>query len=131
MHLSRNNMLHEYKETEEEVLITIFKEVLAVHKSADASERNVAKERATSTLHLLKRSQDKNARLQKVLANDPMCLLLSTTLLQLGPHFRHRREFSVTWLAKSLDVCMGVSTDQHSQRQDIETDLMFDVCSCT
>jgi hypothetical protein len=52
---------------------------------------------------------EKNARLQKVLHNDALCMTLATRLMKLGTHFRRRREFSVTWLAKSFGVCMGVS----------------------
>ncbi|KAG1726753.1 hypothetical protein EDB19DRAFT_1833324 [Suillus lakei] len=105
-HLSRNSTLHEYKETEEEVLITIFRQMLAKFK--DPEEEGDPNEQVTLCLHELKRTQEKNARLQKVLVNDSLCVLLATQLLRMGLHFRHRREFSVTWLAKSMDVCMGV-----------------------
>ncbi|KAG2116290.1 hypothetical protein DEU56DRAFT_919269 [Suillus clintonianus] len=105
-HLSRNNSLHEYKETEEEVLITIFKKVLGRYK--DKVDDGSPEEKALECLTELRKEQEKNTRLQRVLSNDPLCLLLSTELLPLGPHFRHRREYSVTWLSKSLDVCVGV-----------------------
>ncbi|KAG2130761.1 hypothetical protein DEU56DRAFT_757826 [Suillus clintonianus] len=105
-HLSRNNSLHEYKETEEEVLITIFKKVLGRYK--DKVDDGSPEEKALECLTELRKEQEKNTRLQRVLSNDPLCLLLSTELLPLGPHFRHRREYSVTWLSKSLDVCVGL-----------------------
>ncbi|KAG1719939.1 hypothetical protein EDB19DRAFT_1918388 [Suillus lakei] len=58
-HLSRNSTLHEYKETEEEVLITIFRQMLAKFK--DPEEEGDPDEQATLCLHELKRTQEKNA----------------------------------------------------------------------
>ncbi|KAG0692122.1 hypothetical protein DFH29DRAFT_1009329 [Suillus ampliporus] len=104
-HLSRNSTLHEYKETEEEVLITILRRIYVVYKAAPVEVKFTA---AMQELHEIRKGKDKNARLQKVLHNDALCLILATCLLQLGPHFRRRPELLVTWLAKSIDVCMGL-----------------------
>ncbi|KAG2336538.1 hypothetical protein BDR05DRAFT_1005753 [Suillus weaverae] len=104
-HLSRNNTLHEYKETEEEVLITIFKKIKSVYDSSPVDKRD---QLALEHLREVRTAQEKNARLHRVLHHDAMCVFLATRILPLGPHFRHRREFSVNWLAKSIDVCMGV-----------------------
>jgi hypothetical protein len=64
---------------------------------------------AIKKLTEIRDGKDKNSRLQKVLHQNRLCLLLSTRLLQLGVHMRRRREFSVTWLSKSIATCMGVS----------------------
>ncbi|KAG1755295.1 uncharacterized protein EDB91DRAFT_1242496 [Suillus paluster] len=104
-HLSRNNPLHEYKETEEEVLITILKKLKSAY---DTSPKDTRDDVATKTLDEIRTVQDKNSRVQKVLHHDGLCMFLSTRLLQLGLHFRRRSEFSVTWLSKAIDVCMGV-----------------------
>ncbi|KAG2029473.1 hypothetical protein BDR03DRAFT_1018337 [Suillus americanus] len=104
-HLSRNNTLHEYKETEEEVLVTILRKVKRIYEQSPAKTRRSL---ALVALEEIRAVHDKNARLQKVLHNDSVCLLLATRLLRLGPHFRQRVEFSVTWLAKSINICMGV-----------------------
>ncbi|KAG1735361.1 uncharacterized protein EDB91DRAFT_1083809 [Suillus paluster] len=104
-HLSRNNPLHEYKETEEEVLITILKKLKSAY---DTSPKDTRDDIATKTLDEIRTVQDKNSRVQKVLHHDGLCMFLSTRLLQLGLHFRRRSEFSVTWLSKAIDVCMGV-----------------------
>ncbi|KAG1761152.1 hypothetical protein EDD22DRAFT_954302 [Suillus occidentalis] len=87
-HLSRNSTLHEYKETEEEVLITILKKLRVVHDASPADKRD------DLTTGALARSAYR-AREER---SSPQ-----------GPHFRHRREFSVNWLAKSIDVCMGIN----------------------
>ncbi|KAG1719863.1 hypothetical protein EDD22DRAFT_854788, partial [Suillus occidentalis] len=105
-HLSRNSTLHEYKETEEEVLITILKKLRVVH---DASPADKHDDLTTEHLREVRTAQEKNARLHKVLQQEQLCVLLATRLMPLGPHFRHRREFSVNWLAKSIDVCMGIN----------------------
>ncbi|KAG2033862.1 hypothetical protein BDR03DRAFT_1013880 [Suillus americanus] len=115
-HLSRNNTLHEYKETEEEVLITLLKKVKAVY---DNSDGNNPESLAVQLLRDIRTSQEKNSRLQKVLHHDTLCLFLATHLLQLGPHFRYRTEFSVTWLAKSINVCMGLYLSWMKMRTSI------------
>jgi hypothetical protein len=105
-HLSRNSTLHVFKETSEEVLITILKRIYEVY---NVSPETVRIELTSRELADVRETVDKNARLQKVLHNDSLSIMLATCLLRLGSHFRHRPEFSVTWLAKSMGVCLGVS----------------------
>ncbi|KAG1802532.1 uncharacterized protein BJ212DRAFT_1304810 [Suillus subaureus] len=105
MHLSRNNTLHEFKETEEEILVSVFKKIQEIYKNSPVDKRLKL---AKNELQEARNKHVKNARIQKVLHHDSLCILLATRLLHLGPHFRRRHEFSVTWLAKSLDVCMGL-----------------------
>ncbi|KAG2353003.1 hypothetical protein BDR07DRAFT_1497243 [Suillus spraguei] len=104
LHLSRNNTFHEYKETQEEVLITVLKKMAMAHANAPVGAKNTA---AIETLEE-EREGKKNARLQKVLHHKELCMLLSTRLLKLGTHFRKRHEFAVTWLWKSIDINMGL-----------------------
>ncbi|KAG2355352.1 hypothetical protein BDR07DRAFT_1493281 [Suillus spraguei] len=104
-HLSSNSTLHEYKQTEEEVLVTVLKDIWAAYLKAAPNERD---ELAHSMLIDVRTEKDKNARLQKVLHETGLCYTLFRHLLQLGSHYRRRREFSVTWLSKSIDICMGV-----------------------
>ncbi|KAG1893691.1 uncharacterized protein F5891DRAFT_979630 [Suillus fuscotomentosus] len=105
IHLSRNNTLHEYGETHEETLVRALKRAKVVY---DTSPEDTRDGLATNMLADIRTSADKNSRLQKVLHHDRLCLFLATRLLALGPHVRHRPEFSVTWLSKAIDVCMGV-----------------------
>jgi len=105
-HLSRNNALHEYKETQEEVLIIILK---AIRQKYSSSPPETALQEAKLELQTRMDAVENNSRLQRVMNQKTLCLLLSLVLLPLGPHFRRRREFSVAWLYKSIDVCMGVS----------------------
>ncbi|KAG2029474.1 hypothetical protein BDR03DRAFT_1018338 [Suillus americanus] len=104
-HLSRNNTLHEFKETEEEVLVSVFKKIQVIFKN---SPINKQMDLAKIELQEARSKNAKNTRVQKVLHHENLCILLATRLLHLGPHIRRRQEFSVTWLAKSLDVCMGL-----------------------
>ncbi|KIK40033.1 hypothetical protein CY34DRAFT_107948 [Suillus luteus UH-Slu-Lm8-n1] len=60
-YLSHNSTLHEYKETEEEVLVTILKKLKAVHTA-----------------------QEKNARLHKVLHHEGLCVMLAMRLMPLA-----------------------------------------------
>ena len=105
-HLSRNSALHKYKETAEEVLITILKQINDEFKGADDDGQVEA---AMKKLSAIRDGKDRNSRLQRVLHQDSLCLLLATQLVQLGAHMRRRREFSVTWLSKAIGTCMGVS----------------------
>jgi hypothetical protein len=107
-HLCRNKSLHEYNETAEEVLSKILRSVRKAYNDAPEHER------VATALHELWIQRDnterqKNARLTKVLSYDLLILALALHLLPLGPHFRRRKEFQITWLAKSIDVVMGVS----------------------
>lgn len=105
-HLSRNNALPEYGETDEEVLLTAFKRMLVAYDAAPAELKCQA---AVTELVEVWTTRKKNACLQKVLHHKMLCLVLATQLLKLGPHFCQRREFTVTWLFTSILVCMGVS----------------------
>jgi hypothetical protein len=53
--------------------------------------------------------RQKNTRLAKVLSYEKLVLTLALNLLPLGSHFRHHKDFHVTWLAGSINVLMGVS----------------------
>ncbi|KAG2028364.1 hypothetical protein BDR03DRAFT_988505, partial [Suillus americanus] len=108
-HLSRNNALHEFRETDEEVLVLVFKKIQAIFQHSPIDKRM---DLAKIELQEACNKYSKNSRVHKVLHHESLCILLATRLLRLGPHFRRRCEFSVTWLAKSLDVCMGRLT-QH------------------
>lgn len=105
-HLSRNNALPEYGETDEEVLITAFKRMLVAYDTAPEESKHDA---AATALVEVRTTGKKNARLVKVLHHEMLCVVLATQLLKLGPHFRRRREFTVTWLFTSIRICMGVS----------------------
>jgi hypothetical protein len=109
--------LHEFKETEEEVLMTVFKEIKAVY---DASPANKREGLALEHLRETRTKQEKNVRLYKILHQDRMCVFMATRLLQLGPHIRHRKEFTIKWLSKAVDVCMGVSGFCRRSRQGDE-----------
>ncbi|KAG2106919.1 uncharacterized protein F5147DRAFT_653522 [Suillus discolor] len=104
-HLSRNSTLHEYKETDEESLVRALKKIKVVYDTSPENKRDTL---ATNMLSEIRATADKNSRLQKVLHHDRLCMFLATRLLTLGRHVRHRQEFSVTWLSKSIDVCIGI-----------------------
>ncbi|KAG1725397.1 hypothetical protein EDD22DRAFT_853683 [Suillus occidentalis] len=83
-HLSRNSMLHEYKEMEEEVLITILKKLRVVH---DASPADKHDDLTTEHLREVHTMQEKNAHLHKVLQQEQLCMLLATQLMPLARIF--------------------------------------------
>lgn len=105
-HLSRNNTLHDYKETDEESLIRELKKVKDMYDTLPEDKRDAL---AINMLEDIHNTAEKNSCLQKVLYHDRLCLFLMMRLLVLRPHIRHQHKFSVTWLSKSIDVCMGVS----------------------
>lgn len=109
-HLCRNKSLHEYEETAEEVLSRILRSVRKAHNDASEHERVAA---ALRELWIQRDNTErqKNARLTKVMSYDVLILVLALHLLPLGSHFRRRKEFQITWLANSIDVVMGVSSD--------------------
>jgi tRNA/tmRNA/rRNA uracil-C5-methylase (TrmA/RlmC/RlmD family) len=84
----------------------ILKEIKKVY---DAAGNDKQMSCALEKLNEMRVLHAKNARLQKVLQQDGVCMLLATRFLRLGPHFRRRHKFKVTWLAKAIDVNMGVS----------------------
>ncbi|KAG2045766.1 hypothetical protein BDR06DRAFT_351950 [Suillus hirtellus] len=106
-HLSRNKSLHEYKETFEELLSNILRLVKAAYNNAPEEERIAA---AQHELQLQRDNTErqKNTRLTKILSYEKLVLTLALDLLPLGSHFRRRREFRITWLARSIDVVMGM-----------------------
>lgn len=113
-HVSRNSTLHEFKQTEEEVLVTMFKEMKKVYDESPVNTRN---ELATERLRALRTGHEKNARLNRVLQHEAFCVFFATRIMRLGPHFRHRREFKVNWLAKAIDTSMGVSVFVYRERR--------------
>jgi hypothetical protein len=102
-HLSRNNALHVYDETSEEVLMTVLRNI---EDEFQASGIVGAKKR----LDLERTQPDKslNSRVNRVLQMERVVLGLVVDLLPLGPHFRPRPEFQAGWLAKNIDTVMGV-----------------------
>lgn len=96
-------------------MITILKKVKGVYDNSPYDKRNAL---AIEHLVEVRTQQEKNARLHKALHHENMCMFLGTRLLCLGPHFRHRREFMVNWLAKNMDVCMGVSSFAYVRGRD-------------
>lgn len=109
-HLSRNQTLHVYAETNEELLMTIIRNL---EDACDAKGEVGAKERLQSELKQPDRSQ--NTRLTRVLHFERLMLCLVKDLLPLGDHFRRRPEFKAAWLARNIDIQMGVS--------DVDSDL--------
>lgn len=75
----------------------------------DAAPEESKRDAAATALVEVRTTGKKNARLVKVLHHEMLCVVLATQLLKLGPHFRRRREFTVTWLFTSIGICMGVS----------------------
>jgi hypothetical protein len=114
MHISQNGSLHEFKQTEEEVLVTIFKEMKQVYNKSTPNTRD---DLAAACLRGLHTRQEKNARLQKVLQHEDFCMFFLMRIMSLGPHFRHRPEFKVNWLVKAINTCMGVSVLVYRERQ--------------
>ncbi|KAG2031386.1 hypothetical protein BDR03DRAFT_986444 [Suillus americanus] len=105
-HLCRNKSLHEYKETTEEVLTSILRLLKTAYKNAPEDEQ-VAAAQGELRLQRDNTERQKNARLTKVLSYEKLVLTLALDLLPLGSHFRRRKEFQITWLARSIDVVMG------------------------
>ncbi|KAG1803895.1 uncharacterized protein HD556DRAFT_1437631 [Suillus plorans] len=106
-HLSRNKSLHEYKETSKELFSGILRLIKAAYKNAPEEERVAA---AWGELQLQRDNMErqKNTRLTKILSYEKLVLTLAIDLLPLGSHFRRCREFHITWLARSIDVVMGM-----------------------
>jgi hypothetical protein len=106
------------------VLITIFKEMKQAY---DKSPRDKRDDAAAACLRGLRTGQEKNARLQKVLQHDGFCVFFATRVMGMGPHFRHRPEFKVNWLAKAIDTCMGVSTFVRRDRKSNDSPKYVDI----
>lgn len=104
-HLSQNQTLHVYGETQEEKLISKLrdlKEIVDGEGGMDAflEALHAETERGNDT---------QNSKLRKVWKCADLVLVLMNCVLVLGPHYRHRRELTVNWLASNMNVVMGVS----------------------
>lgn len=64
--------------------------------------------RARLADELLHPDRSKNTRLTRVLHYERLVLCLVADLLPLGDHFRRRSEFKASWLARNIEVQMGV-----------------------
>jgi hypothetical protein len=104
-HLSRNEVLHTYRETHEEKLVSILRDM------ADRFEEE-GQDGALQGLNdaLNQPTFEKNSKTTKVLHCSRLMLTLMQDILPMGPHYRARRELSVQWLTQSMDVVMGVSS---------------------
>jgi hypothetical protein len=103
-HLSRNQTLHIYSETNEELLMTIIRNLEDAY-----DEKGEVGAKARLATELMQPDRSKNTRLTKVLHFERLMLCLVEDLLPLGDHFRRRSEFKAAWLARNIDVHMGVS----------------------
>lgn len=104
-HLSRNQTLHVYSETNEELLMTIIRNIQDAY-----DESGVVGAKKRLEYELMQPDRSKNTRLTRVLHFERLMLCLVEDLLPLGDHFRRRPEFKATWLARNIDVQMGVSS---------------------
>ncbi|KAG1772197.1 hypothetical protein EV702DRAFT_1201585 [Suillus placidus] len=86
-HLSQNQVLHIYSETQEEQLQAAMKILEDQHK---------------------KTAVNKNSKLMKVLKQTHLMSVLMCDILTMGPHFRLCREFNVGWLSKLIQAVMGM-----------------------
>ncbi|KAG0692330.1 hypothetical protein DFH29DRAFT_1084805, partial [Suillus ampliporus] len=113
-HLSRNQSLHVYTETEGEVLVSLLRDM------ADANERD-GQAGAISVLQKeIKGSEkEKNTRNSKILHNTSLMLCLMEDILPLGPHYRKRKELTVRWLHQAMNVSMGMYTRWMSRQADV------------
>ncbi|KAG2335551.1 hypothetical protein BDR05DRAFT_1006689 [Suillus weaverae] len=106
-HLSRNQALHVYNETQEELLVSTLRNMGdAYHEGGEAA--------ALKDLEALldKQSHEKSvdSKLMKIFKNSRLMLTLMRDVLPMGKHFRQRRELTVRWLAQEMDVVMGMYT---------------------
>ncbi|KAG2337832.1 hypothetical protein BDR05DRAFT_952347 [Suillus weaverae] len=102
-HLSQNQVLHIYSETQEEQLVSILRDM------KDAYDEG-GQQAATKTLddQHKKTTVNKNSKLTRVLKQTHLMTILMRDVLTMGPHFRLRREFNVGWLSKSIQTVMGM-----------------------
>ncbi|KAG0697259.1 hypothetical protein DFH29DRAFT_1003872 [Suillus ampliporus] len=102
-HLSRNQTLHVYSETHEEVLVSTFRNLYDEYQRAGLE----------ATVNMLqlefkKPMNEKNSKLTRIFKNTRMVVTLVRDLLPMGLHYRYRRELSVGWLAQNISVVMGM-----------------------
>ncbi|KAG2050856.1 hypothetical protein BDR06DRAFT_974134 [Suillus hirtellus] len=104
-HLSRNQTLHNYRETSEERLVYTL-------RNMQDGYREGGREGALQELEMGLALPDNsaNSKLTKVMMNDRLMLTLMHAILPLGPHYRKRRELSVRWLSQAMNVIMGMYT---------------------
>ncbi|KAG1717541.1 hypothetical protein EDB19DRAFT_1922612 [Suillus lakei] len=102
-HLSRNQSLHVYKETVEEVLVSTLRNLLDEYQRGGEEAMMKALE-----LEFSKPAKEKNSKITRVLKNTRLVMTLVKDVLPMGPHYRHRHEFSVNWLYKAISVTMGM-----------------------
>lgn len=102
-HLSQNQVLHIYNETQEEQLVSILRDL----QDAKAEGGKIAVSKCLEAQHQ-KATINRNTKLTKVLKHTRLMTVLMEDILPFGPHYRTRREFDVTWLSKSINVVMGV-----------------------
>ncbi|KAG1765966.1 hypothetical protein EV702DRAFT_1050825 [Suillus placidus] len=103
-HLSRNQALHVYNETQEELLVSTLRNMGDAYR--EGGEAAAVKDLDTL---LDKQSHDKSvdSRLMKIFKCRRLMLTLMRDVLPMGKHFRHRRELTVRWLSQEMDVVMG------------------------
>ncbi|KIK37675.1 hypothetical protein CY34DRAFT_108994 [Suillus luteus UH-Slu-Lm8-n1] len=103
-HLSQNQVLHIYNETQEEQLVSI------LHNLQDAKEEGgrLAVSKCLEAQHQ-KAVINRNTKLTKVLKHTRLMTVLIEDILPFGLHYRTRREFDITWLSKSINMVMGTS----------------------
>ncbi|KAG2158691.1 uncharacterized protein EDB93DRAFT_1119853 [Suillus bovinus] len=95
--------------SEEPTLSAILQDILQAHVSSLANDSSY--ESAKAKLAEERRrlgGLGRNWRMTKVLSYEKLVLVLALVLLPLGRHFHGRREFSVSWLEKSIDTVMGL-----------------------
>jgi hypothetical protein len=102
-HLSRNQTLHIYAETNEELLMTILRNIQDAY---DATGIVGAKERLAQEMTQPDRVM--NIKVTRVLNMQRLVLCLVSDLLPLGEHYKGRVEFQAAWLSNNIGVVMGV-----------------------
>jgi hypothetical protein len=106
-HLSRNQALHVYAETQEEQLVSTVRDMHDAFACGNEEDALKMLEAART-----RPGKAKDSKLVKVLHNDRLMLCLMHDLLPMGEHFRARQEITVRWLADTaINVNMGVSND--------------------
>ncbi|KAG2138022.1 hypothetical protein DEU56DRAFT_912648 [Suillus clintonianus] len=102
-HLSRNQNLHVYKETAEEVIVATFRTIGDEYKRArEEAALKVLEDYYSRPTH------KKASNITRVLKNQRLVMTLAMDLHPMGSHYRCRRKFTVRWLGKSISVTMGM-----------------------
>lgn len=98
-------MLHVYDETNEEVLMTVLRNMQDAYE-----ESGMIGAKKRLELELQQPDRMMNSRVNRVLRMEKLPCCLVEDLMPLGSHFRHRQEFQAGWLSKNIDTVMGVCT---------------------